>query len=101
MPEESETPAEPEDSEETPAEPEDSEEPETPIEDVIEDVIEEILFKITGGRVSLKKGTPYQLDEGTWNVSGDTTNYSGGITFYVEEDGEYEFTKKQGGEGDE
>lgn len=56
--------------------------------------------KIISGVTSLKKGTPYQLEEGTWTVSGDTTTYMGGITFYVDEDGEYEF-KKQGGQVNE
>ena len=44
--------------------------------------------------VTLKKGTAYQLEAGTWNVSGDNTDYAGGITFYVDKDGEYEFIKK-------
>ena len=60
----------------------------------IEFAEEEVTQIKAGGTVSLKKGTSYQLGEGTWNVSGDATNYSGGITFYVSEDGDYNFTQQ-------
>lgn len=49
---------------------------------------------IQTGTVHLKKGTAYQTGSGTWNVSGDSTNYAGGITFYVSKDGDYNFMKK-------
>lgn len=45
-----------------------------------------------GGIVGVKAGIPYSLGSGTWKVKGDNTSYAGGITFYVETDGEYEFT---------
>lgn len=73
---------------ETPVEPETPEapvEPETPAETVV---------TLGEGKVSLEAGIAYKLEEGTWNVAGDPTDYKGGIVFYVEEDGEYEFTKK-------
>lgn len=54
---------------------------------------EEEITTIHAGTMSLKKGSAYQLGEGTWNVSGDSTNYSGGITFYVNQDGDYNFTQ--------
>lgn len=41
----------------------------------------------------LKKGVAYQLGEGTWEVKGDNSSYKGGCTFYVSEDGSYEFRK--------
>ncbi len=50
--------------------------------------------KITESKkYTLHTGTAYTLGEGTWQVSGDGSVYSGGITFYVP-DGEYEFRKK-------
>ena len=48
----------------------------------------------SAGTVSLQAGTAYQLGSGTWNVAGDSTDYAGGITFYVSESKEYEFVKK-------
>lgn len=47
----------------------------------------------SGRTYSLKAGTPYILDTGTWNVSGDDYSYTGGNTFYVGTDGDYTFTK--------
>lgn len=44
---------------------------------------------------SLKAGTAYRLGSGTWNLSGDSTVYQGGITFYVAADGEYTFNKRK------
>ncbi len=41
--------------------------------------------------VRLSLNTAYQLDNGTWKVSGDATQYSGGQTFYVRSAGEYTF----------
>lgn len=46
------------------------------------------------GTYSLKSGTPYQLAEGKWQVSGDSTVYQGGSTFYVTTDKDYSFTKR-------
>lgn len=46
------------------------------------------------GTYSLKAGTSYQLAEGKWQVSGDSTVYQGGGTFYVKTDGDYRFTKR-------
>ena len=46
-----------------------------------------------GGSVYLKVGNAYELGSGEWQVSGDTTKYLGGNTFYVSEEKEYEFTK--------
>lgn len=34
------------------------------------------------------------LDEGKWTISGDDTVYSGGIAFYVNQEGEYIFTQE-------
>ncbi len=46
----------------------------------------------TDGKVNIKSGVAYSLGSGNWKVLGDDTVYSGNITFYVSEDGEYEFT---------
>lgn len=46
------------------------------------------------GTVSLKAGAAYELGNGTWKVAGDDTVYTGGITFYVSNDAEYEFIKQ-------
>ena len=35
----------------------------------------------------------YKLDTGTWTVNDDTTVYNGGMPVYVNEDGDYTFTK--------
>lgn len=45
----------------------------------------------SGQAVKLSKGTPYSFGNGTWTVSGDTTTYAGGVTFYVANDGQYTF----------
>lgn len=47
------------------------------------------------GRAHLDSGKPYEFGEGTWHVSGDSTNYAGGITFYVSESGDYEFLQAE------
>lgn len=47
-----------------------------------------------GGIVSLRTGIKYTLGNGQWTVSGDSTVYNGGISFYVTQDGEYEFQMK-------
>lgn len=46
-----------------------------------------------GESLKLYKNQAYTLDEGTWKVSGDSTNYAGGIQFYVNTEGEYTFEK--------
>ena len=53
---------------------------------------------ILAGRAHLDTGAAYELGEGTWNVSGDSTNYVGGTVFYVPESGDYEFTQQEGGQ---
>jgi hypothetical protein len=35
----------------------------------------------------------YKLDSGSWTVSGDNTVYNGGVSVYVNESGEYVFTR--------
>ncbi len=45
----------------------------------------------SGKTVNLYKGTPYSFGSGTWTVSGETTSYAGGVTFYVPNDGQYTF----------
>lgn len=47
-----------------------------------------------GASVVLNTNKAYSLGTGNWKVSGDATNYSGNITFYVGKDGEYTFTKQ-------
>ena len=47
----------------------------------------------SGGVYPLKAETQYTLGTGTWTVSGDDYNYTGGSTFYVGTDGDYTFTK--------
>ena len=69
-------------------------EPETPEAPVEPDAPAETVVTLGEGKVSLEAGIAYKLEEGIWNVAGDPTDYKGGIVFYVEEDGEYEFTKK-------
>ena len=61
-------------------------------------VIEEPPVKVTSGRTHLDSGEAYEFGAGTWNVSGDSTNYAGGIVFYVPASGEYEFTQQGGGQ---
>lgn len=45
----------------------------------------------SGKTVTLYKDTQYSFGSGTWTVSGDTTSYAGGVTFYVANDGQYTF----------
>jgi hypothetical protein len=49
----------------------------------------------TGELIKLKSNQAYSFGDGTWQVSGDDTNYTGGRSFYVKKDGEYTFTKKK------
>ena len=60
----------------------------TAIEDDSEIVIKE------SGIVSLKAGNAYTLGDGFWKIQGDDTVYTGGITFYVANDAEFEFIKR-------
>ena len=41
----------------------------------------------------LSMGEGYNLDEGNWTVSGDDTVYNGGLKIFVNENGDYTFTK--------
>ena len=51
--------------------------------------------KITNiGTVYLEAGVPYQLGTGTWKVAGDNTIYPGGIVFYIEVSGDYQFVQE-------
>lgn len=45
------------------------------------------------GTYSLKAGTAYRLGSGSWTLQGDSVVYRGGITFYVNTDGDYVFKK--------
>ncbi|MGN0437304.1 MAG: InlB B-repeat-containing protein [Lachnospiraceae bacterium] len=47
---------------------------------------------IPAGKVRLFSKYAYQLGSGKWRVSGDSTTYSGNITFYVGSDGDYNFS---------
>lgn len=66
----------------------------------IVDSMEPIISGITngsvyeGGTFMLTAGTPYTLGAGSWKVSGDSTIYEGGKTFYVTTDGEYSFQQQ-------
>ena len=66
----------------------DTEEPDT--SEPEEDITEGVLIQ-TSGKINMKSGIAYSLSSGTWKVSGDNTVYGGNITFYVSQDGEYEF----------
>ena len=54
--------------------------------------------KVIAGKTHLDSGEAYELGSGTWKVSGDSTNYTGGIVFYVPASGDYEFTQQGGGQ---
>lgn len=47
-----------------------------------------------GGTYSLHAGTAYRLGSGNWTLQGDSVVYRGGITFYVNTDGDYIFKKR-------
>lgn len=55
----------------------------------------DIRYIWVSGSYALKAGRDYHLGYGNWTLDGDSTIYSGGITFYVKEDGSYQFTKMQ------
>lgn len=44
--------------------------------------------------VHLKGGKSYKLDEGTWTIQGDSTQYRGGIDFYIQTEGLYVFDRQ-------
>lgn len=46
------------------------------------------------GEYYLETGKAYTLGDGTWTVNGDTTKYTGGITFYVTTTGNYTFSRE-------
>lgn len=50
---------------------------------------------LSGEWLTMYSDEAYSLEDGIWQVSGDSTSYSGGRTFYVKQDGEYKFTKKE------
>lgn len=45
----------------------------------------------SSGIKRLSTGMEYKLGRGQWKVGGDDTVYAGGSSFYVKEDGEYDF----------
>lgn len=48
----------------------------------------------SGSMVKLEAGQSYALGSGTWTVSGDSTSYAGGTTFYVGGEGQYTFNQQ-------
>ncbi|MBQ8147554.1 MAG: hypothetical protein IJ040_02060 [Lachnospiraceae bacterium] len=48
----------------------------------------------SGSTVKLNAEQAYTFGSGTWQVSGDTTNYAGGVQFYVQTEGSYVFKKQ-------
>lgn len=46
------------------------------------------------GEYYLETDKAYTLGDGTWTVNGDTTKYTGGITFYVTTTGNYTFSRE-------
>lgn len=48
----------------------------------------------SGERVRLNANTAYTLGAGSWKVSGDSTVYSGGTSFYVGGEGDYTFSNQ-------
>ena len=60
-----------------------------------QDEPEEIVpIKIGIGRMRLELGKAYTFGSGKWKVSGDSTSYAPGITFYVPSEGDYEFSQE-------
>ncbi len=47
-----------------------------------------------GQQVRLNANKLYSFGDGSWQVSGDSTTYSGGSNFYVGEEGDYTFTQQ-------
>lgn len=56
---------------------------------------------ITAGSVHLERGVPYEFGTGTWMISGDSTVYVGGMTFYIQTSGDYEISQAQTNTGEE
>lgn len=48
----------------------------------------------SGQKVRLDSGVAYTLGEGSWQVSGDDTTYTGGSSFYVDGQVDYTFTQQ-------
>ena len=53
----------------------------------------DIRYIWVSGSYMLKAGRDYHLGVGSWTLDGDSTVYCGGSTFYVKEDGSYQFQK--------
>ena len=53
----------------------------------------DIRYIWVSGSYALKAGRDYHLGGGSWTLDGDSTVYCGGSTFYVKEDGSYQFQK--------
>ena len=49
---------------------------------------------VTNGKKKLRRERIYKLGSGQWTIDGDSTVYSGGGSFYVKSDGEYNFKHK-------
>ncbi len=50
---------------------------------------------ISEGTYKLYANWKYTLDSGSWTMNSDSTVYTGGMSFYVINDGEYTFTRAQ------
>ena len=48
----------------------------------------------SGEKIRLNANTAYTLGAGSWKVSGDSTVYSGGTSFYVSGEGDYTFSNQ-------
>ena len=79
-------------------EPQDEENQE-PADDQEEEEID--ATSITAGNVHLERGVPYEFGAGTWMISGDSTVYVGGMTFYVQTSGDYEISQAPANTGEE
>ena len=50
--------------------------------------------RVIEGELYLEGNEKYTLPDGTWSVDGDSTNYNGGVIFYVINEGDYTLHKK-------